>query len=224
MARLQWGRTGERFYETGTDRGVLFKQDDNGESLAGVAWTGLASVNQSPEGAEPTNLYADNGKYITLRSAEDFNFTIEAYQYPKEFAECDGSAEVIPGVFLGQQARVPFNFAYRTVKGNDTQKNNLGHKLHLIWNATAAPSERAYETINDDPDAILFSWECETVPQDVTVEDLETSAAYLSIDSTIVTAAQWKTITDTIYGTVEEEPRMPSIDEVITLLNTPNTP
>lgn len=221
MARLQWGRTGERFYETGTDRGVLFKQDDNGESLAGVAWTGLASVNQSPEGAEPTNLYADNGKYITLRSAEDFNFTIEAYQYPKEFAECDGSAEVIPGVFLGQQARVPFNFAYRTVKGNDTQKNNLGHKLHLIWNATAAPSERAYETINDDPDAILFSWECETVPQDVTVEDLETSAAYLSIDSTIVTAAQWKTITDTIYGTVEEEPRMPSIDEVITLLNTP---
>ena len=221
MARLQWGRTGERFYETGTDRGVLFKQDDNGESLAGVAWTGLASVNQSPEGAEPTNLYADNGKYITLRSAEDFNFTIEAYQYPKEFAECDGSAEVIPGVFLGQQARVPFNFAYRTVKGNDTQKNNLGHKLHLIWNATAAPSERAYETINDDPDAILFSWECETVPQDVTVEDLETSAAYLSIDSTIVTEAQWKTITDTIYGTVEEEPRMPSIYEVITLLNTP---
>ena len=221
MARLQWGRTGERFYETGTDRGVLFKQDDNGESLAGVAWTGLASVNQSPEGAEPTDLYADNGKYITLRSAEDFNFTIEAYQYPKEFAECDGSAEVIPGVFLGQQARVPFNFAYRTVKGNDTQKNNLGHKLHLIWNATAAPSERAYETINDDPDAILFSWECETVPQDVTVEDLETSAAYLSIDSTIVTAAQWKTITDTIYGTVEDEPRMPSIDEVITLLNTP---
>lgn len=221
MARLQWGRTGERFYETGTDRGVLFKQDDTGESLAGVAWTGLASVNQSPEGAEPTDLYADNGKYITLRSAEDFNFTIEAYQYPKEFAECDGSAEVIPGVFLGQQARVPFNFAYRTVKGNDTQKNNLGHKLHLIWNATAAPSERAYETINDDPDAILFSWECETVPQDVTVEDLETSAAYLSIDSTIVTAAQWKTITDTIYGTAEVEPRMPSIDEVITLLNTP---
>ena len=103
MARLQWGRTGERFYETGTDRGVLFKQDDNGESLAGVAWTGLASVNQSPEGAEPTDLYADNGKYITLRSAEDFNFTIEAYQYPKEFAECDGSAEVIPGVFLGQR-------------------------------------------------------------------------------------------------------------------------
>ena len=165
--KLVWDETGKRFYETGVDHGVLYPMGDDGKYGKGVAWNGLISVSESPSGAEATPLYADNIKYLNLMSAEEFAATIEAYTYPDEFAACDGSAEVATGIMIGQQSRKTFGLAYRTVIGNDVQGNDLGYKIHLIYGCLAAPSEKGYQTINDSPEAITFSWEVSTTPVEV---------------------------------------------------------
>lgn len=176
MSKLTWDTTGTRFYETGVSKGVLYPQNADGTYAAGVAWNGLTAVTDSPDGAEPNDLYADNIKYATLRSAETLGMTIEAYTYPDEWAVCDGSAlaasgnSSVAGVYIGQQARQPFGFCYRTEVGNDTYSydGETAYKLHLIYNCTASPSEKSYETVNDSPDAITFSWEVTTIPVPVT--------------------------------------------------------
>lgn len=168
MSKLVWDAAGQHLYETGIDQGVLYVQNSSGAYPEGVAWNGLTAVTENPSGAEATDLYADNIKYLTLRSAETFGATIEAYTYPDEFAQCDGSAEPVSGVKLGQQNRKAFGLCYRTVLGNDTDLNNHGYLLHLVYGATANPSEKAYQTINDSPEAITFSWEISTVPVNVT--------------------------------------------------------
>ena len=164
MAKLIWDNTGERFYETGVDHGVLYVQGEGGLYPKGVAWNGLTAVTESPSGAEANPLYADNIKYLNLMSAEEFGATIEAFTYPKEFEQSDGSAEIAGGVTIGQQARKAFGMCYRTVLGNDVDNNDYGYKLHLIYGALAAPSEKAYSTINDSPEAITFSWELASTP------------------------------------------------------------
>lgn len=216
MPKLQWDQIGQRIYETGTSKGVLFVQDDLGAYGAGVAWNGLTSVKKSNDGAEESPLYADNMKYLSLSSAENLKGSIDAYTYPDEFEECDGSATVHPGVYVGQQPRMPFGMAYSTIVGNDTQGNRYGEKIHLVYNAKVAPSERAYETVNDDPSAITFSWEYSTTPVDLSEIGLEPSAG-VSISKTEVSAAAWQELTDTLYGTETKEPRLPSIQEVIAM-------
>ena len=168
MAKLEWDKSGERLYETGVDRGVLYPIQPGGEYSKGVAWNGLSAVNESPSGAEPTPVWADNIKYLNLISAEEFGATIEAYTYPEEFAECDGSASIATGVYAGQQPRKMFGLCYRTMLGNDVDDIKHGYKLHLIYGAKASPSEKNYTSINDSPEAINFSWEISTVPVDVT--------------------------------------------------------
>ena len=168
MSKLVWDKTGERLYETGVDHGVLYPIQAGGLYNKGVAWNGLTAVTESPSGAEASPIYADNIKYLNLMSAEEFGATIEAYTYPDEFAECDGSAEIATGVTIGQQARKVFGLSYRTVIGNDVDSNDYGYKLHLIYGALAAPSEKGYTTINDSPEAITFSWEVSTTPVNVT--------------------------------------------------------
>lgn len=166
---ITWDATGERLFETGVDQGVLYVLDSTtGAYGNGVAWNGLTGVTESPDGAEPTDLWADNIKYATLRSAETFGLTIEAYTYPDEFGECDGSASPATGVHIGQQSRKPFGFSYRTKVGSDTDTEANNYKIHVVYNCTASPSERSYETINDSPDAITFSWEVTTTPVKVT--------------------------------------------------------
>lgn len=212
MARLEWDATGERYYEMGTDHGVLYMQDDSNEYSKGVAWNGLTAVTESPSGAEPTDLYADNIKYASLRSAETWGGTIEAYTYPDEFAQCDGSAQPTPGVSIGQQRRVPFGFSYRTEVHNDTATEaDDGYKLHLVYNATASPSEKSYSTINDSPEAITFSWEITTTPINVT--GLKPTSI-ITIDSTKVDAAKLKQLEDILYGE-SEDPKLPLPDEVV---------
>lgn len=211
MSKLVWDAVGKREYETGVSHGVLYKQDAEGKYPKGVAWNGLTGVTQSPDGAEPTDLYANNGKYLTLRSAENFNFTIEAYTYPDEFEACDGSAEIATGVIVGQQSRSPFGLTYRTEIGNDADD---GYKLHLVYGATASPSEKAYQTINDSPEAITFSWECSTVP--VAIEGLK-PAAHIEINSTKVDKTKLKALEDILYGTDEEDARLPLPEEIIEL-------
>lgn len=221
MAAIVWDATGTRFYEAGVDHGVLYVQKADGTYENGVAWNGLTSVSESPEGAEPNDLYADNIKYATLRSAETFGATIEAYTYPDEFMECDGSKEVTAGVYMGQQSRKAFGFVYRTKIGNDTSADiNAGYKLHIIYNATASPSEKSYETINDSPDAITLSWEITTTP--VTV----TTAGYKPVSSIVIdstkfteTAARAKLVTleETLFGTTNGEPTLPSPDQIIAM-------
>lgn len=196
--RLKWDQTGERFYETGVDRGVLYVQDSTGKYPKGVAWNGLTGFTESPSGAEATALYANNGKYLNLYSAEEFSGTLEAYTYPDEFAECDGSAEISVGVSVGQQTRKTFGLSYRTLIGNDTNGQSHGYKIHLVYGAVAAPSEKAYATVNDSPEAITFSWEVSTTPVDVS--DFKPTAT-LIIDSTKVSAAALKAIEDKLYGT-----------------------
>ena len=224
--RLVWDKTGERLYETGTDRGVLYPTDANGAYSNGVAWNGLTAVNEAPSGAESTPLYADDIKYLNLLSAEEYAATIEAYTYPDEFAECDGSAELVPGVTIGQQKRKPFGLCYRTRIGNDTEGTDYGYKLHLIYGAQAAPSDKSHATINDSPEAITFSWEISTTP--VNVEDYKPTAS-LEIDSTKVDAEKLKALEDILYGTnavtgenpVEAtSPRLPLPDEIATLMGT----
>ena len=218
--KLQWDKVGERLFETGTEKGVLFPQTTTGEYAAGVAWNGLVAVRQSPDGADETEIYADNIKYLSLTSQEEFKGTIEAYTYPEEFAACDGSKELATGVYVGQQARRPFGMAYLTQVGNDTEYEDFGQKLHLIYGAKVAPSARDYETINETPDAITFSWDFTTVPQQVETEGIRPSAV-LTLDSTKMDAGDWNTLLDMVHGTDQLEPELPTIDEVIALLGQP---
>lgn len=212
--RLEWDKIGERLYETGCDHGVLFPMKNNVYST-GVAWNGLVSVSESPSGAESSAQYADNIKYLNLISAEDFGATIEAFSYPEEWAQCDGSAEIAPGVMIGQQTRGVFGLSYRTKIGSDTDGQDHGYKIHLLYGGQASPSEKAYQTVNDSPEAITFSWEVTTTP--VNVPNFKPTAA-LTIDSTKATAAKLQALEDILYGTTDAEPRLPLPEEIITLM------
>lgn len=214
MSKLVWDQTGERFYETGVNQGVLYIRGEDGTYPSGVAWNGLISVTESPSGAEPTPIYADNIKYLNLMSAEEFGATIEAYTYPDEFAQCDGSAEIAPGVMIGQQNRKIFGLSYKTAFGNDVDGTDYGYKLHLIYGALAAPSEKDYSTINDNPEAITFSWEVTTTP--VTVTGFKPTAS-ISIDSTKVDATKLEALEDILYGTENADPYLPLPDEIAAL-------
>ena len=217
MAKIEWDKTGERLYETGVKNGVLYVQVD-GTYPKGVAWNGLTAVTESPSGAEATPLYADDIKYLNLLSTEEFGATIEAYTYPDEFAECDGSASLATGVMIGQQPRKAFGLCYRTTIGNDTDGNDHGYKLHIIYGALAAPSEKAYATINDSPEAITFSWEVTTTPVNVTGAK---PTASITIDSTKATPEKLAALEDILYGKNGEpgnEPRLPLPDEIKTLM------
>ena len=211
MAKLVWDESGKRVYETGVRNGVLYVQGEEGAYGNGVAWNGLTAVTESPSGAEPTALYADDIKYLELFSAEEFGATIEAYTYPEEFEACDGSASLGTGVTIGQQDRKAFGLCYRTVVGNDVQGNNLGYKLHLIYGAKAKPSEKAYQTVNDSPEAITFSWEVSTTP--VNVAGFKPTASVI-IDSTKILPEKLKLIEDKLYGTESAEPTLPLPDEI----------
>lgn len=214
MSKLVWDATGERFYETGVKMGVLYVQEA-GAYPKGVAWNGLTAVTESPSGAEATPLYADDIKYLNLMSNEEFGATIEAYTYPDEFAVCNGELELVAGVNIGQQARKTFGMCYRTVVGNDVDSNDHGYKLHLIYGALAAPSEKAYATINDSPEAITFSWEVSTTPVNVTGHK---PTAYISIDSRKADKAKLAALEAVLYGSESEEARLPLPDEIATLM------
>lgn len=218
MAKLKWDQTGERLYETGVKNGVLYIPTD-GVYSNGVAWNGLTAVTESPSGAEATALYADDIKYLSLMSTEEFGATIEAYTYPDEFAACDGSAELVDGVTIGQQNRSTFGLCYRTAIGNDTDGNEHGYKLHIIYGALASPSEKAYATINDSPEAITFSWEITTTSVNVTGAK---PTASLVIDSTKVDSTKLATLEDILYGKDGTgdgtEPRLPLPDEIKILM------
>ncbi len=216
MSKLEWDKKTERLYETGVKNGVLYVQNSDGTYGTGVAWNGLTGVTENPSGAESNPLYADDIKYIDLRSAEEFGATIEAYTYPDEFAACDGSATVTAGVTIGQQVRKPFGLCYRTTLGNDSEFNDHGYKLHIIYNATASPSEKGYQTINDNPEAITFSWEITTTP--VAVTGYKPTAS-ITIDSTKVNATKLETLEDMLYGTAQAEPTLPTPDTVISTLS-----
>ena len=224
MSKIVWDETGKRTYETGVDHGVLYPQV-SGAYPKGVAWNGLTSVNESPSGAEANPQYADNIKYLNLVSAEDFGATIEAFTYPDEWAECDGSAVLTPGVSIGQQTRKTFGLCYRTVLGNDTDGQDHGYKLHLVYNALAKPSEKNYQTVNDSPEAISFSWEITTTP--VAITDHK-PAACITIDSTKVDPTKLAALETLLYGkdptTAEAndgvDPKLPLPAEVIALLKT----
>lgn len=223
MSKIKWDETGKRFYETGVRNGVLYVMDDTGAYPAGVPWNGLTSISESPSGAEPTPLYADDAKYLTLMSAEEFKASIEAYTYPDEFAACDGSASIGTGVTIGQQSRKTFGLCYRTTVGNDIEGEAFGYKLHIIYGALASPSEKAYQTINDSPEAITFSWEVSTTP--VAVTGFKPTAS-LVIDSTKVTEAKMAALEEVLYGKdATTEPvapavpaRLPLPDEIMTLI------
>ena len=218
MARLQWDKTGERVYESGVDHGVLYVMDGTGAYGTGVVWNGLTAVTESPSGAEPNPQYADNIKYLNLISAEEFGATIEAFTYPKEFEQCDGTASLAPGITIGQQTRKTFGFSYRTKVGNDVEGQDAGYKLHLVYGALAAPSERAYSTINDSPEAITFSWEVTTTA--VAVEGHKPTAI-LTIDSTLVDEADLTALEDLLYGPTPGEgtPKMPLPAEAMAIIN-----
>lgn len=220
MSKIVWDAVGERFYETGVDHGVLYKQNSTGQYPKGVPWNGLTSVTEKPSGAEATDLYADNIKYATMRSAEDFGFTINAYTYPDEFGECDGSAEIVEGIKIGQQERTGFGMCYRTQIGNDTATStDDGYKLHIIYGATASPSEKGYNTINNSPEAITFSWECKSNP--VIVDDTHKPTSTMVIDSLKADKVKMKALEDILYGTTDSEPRLPLPTEIIELFSDP---
>lgn len=217
MSKLTWDATGTRFYEKGVQKGVLYVQNAQGVYGTGVAWNGLTAVTESPDGAEPTDLWADNIKYASMRSAETFGGTIEAYTYPDDWALCDGSATPVQGVSVGQQGRSSFGFCYRTEVGNDVS-DDAGYKLHIIWGATASPSERGYETINDSPDAITLSWEFDTTP--VNVEGFKPTSI-ITIDTTRLDAAgktKLTTLENLLYGTDEGDPTLPTPITVLTTM------
>lgn len=221
--KLIWDADSERLYETGVDRGVVYPKADNGTYPKGVAWNGLTSVTESPSGAEATDIYADNQKYLSMRSAEEFSATVEAYMYPDEFAICDGTAQLAEGVTIGQQARKPFGLCYRTILGNDAQGDDYGYKLHLVYGGTAAPSERQFQTVNDSPEAITFSWEVNTTP--VTVKGFKPTSTIV-IDSTKVDAEKLKALEDILYGkdgtgddSTGTDPRLPLPDEIATIFS-----
>lgn len=213
--RLTWDDAGKRFYETGVKQGVFYPQDDNGTYPKGVAWNGLTAVTESPEGAEPTPLYADDIKYLNLLSTEEFKATVEAYTYPDEFAECDGSGSLVDGVTIGQQDRKTFGLSYRTSLGNDVKGNEYGYKLHIVYGCLAAPSEKAYATVNDSPEAITFSWEVSTTPVNVTGFK---PTASLVLDSVKLGAAKMKAIEDVLYGSSTAEARLPLPDEIKSII------
>lgn len=223
MPKLKWDEVGARRYETGVSQGVLYVQNSDGTYKNGVVWNGLTGVTESPSGADATDFWADNIKYASVRATETFGATIEAYTYPDEFEECDGSATLstYTGIKIGQQSRTPFGLCYRTEIGNDANPN-AGYLIHIIYNATAAPSERAYTTINDSPDAITFSWELNTTPIPVTNYK---PTANLIIDSTKVTSAQLTALENKLYGTDGEgqatgtQPTLPTPADIITLLS-----
>ena len=212
MSKLEWDKTGERYFETGVEKGVLFVFDE-GAYKPGVAWNGLTAINESPEGGEANPLYADDIKYLNITSAEDFGATIEAYTYPDEFAECDGSATIAKGVTAGQQKRKMFGLSYVTKIGNDTDDANHGYKIHLIYGCVAAPSAKDYSTINDSPEAITFSWDVSTTPVDVPGFK---PTAHIVIDSTKTDEAKLTAFEKTLYGDESSESKLPTPDEVIT--------
>ena len=216
MSKLTWDNIGERLFETGVKQGVLYPIQSDGKYTKGVAWNGLTAVTESPSGAEATPLYADDIKYLNLLSNEEFGATIEAYTYPDEFAECDGSAELVTGVMIGQQKRKVFGLCYRTTIGNDVDGNDHGYKLHLIYGCLAAPSEKAYSTINDSPEAITFSWEVTTTP--VNVEGFKPTSQ-ITIDSTKADPTKLAALEAVLYGSAETEAKLPLPDEVATLMS-----
>lgn len=217
MSKLIWDASGEKNFETGIEQFALFPISAAGKYDHGVAWNGVTSVTESPSGGEATKLYADNINYATLYSAEAFGGTIEAYTYPDEFAECDGSAEMLTGITVGMQERSTFGFAYKTLMGNDTQGTKRGYKLHLVYGAKASPSEKNYQTVNDSPDAISFSWEFTTTPVPVSGKK---PTAIITIDSTKVSAAALAAIEDAIYGSTSKDAYLPLPDELTTLVQT----
>lgn len=222
MAVLTWDQVGEKTYETGVKKGVLYPQASGGTYPTGVAWNGLTSISESPDGGDANDIYADDIKYLVLRGVENFGGTIEAYTYPDEFAECDGSAALATGVTIGQQPRKTFGLSYVTTVGNDTELDNHGYKIHLVYGASASPSERSYETINDSPEPIQFSWEYTTVPVPVAGHK---ATSCVIVDSTKFPPTQTgekneklKALEDVLYGTAQNEPRLPLPDEVKALL------
>lgn len=212
MSRLVWDQTGERIYETGVKQGVVYPQGTGGTYPKGAVWNGLSAVTESPSGAEPTGIYADDIKYLNLMSAEEFGATIEAYTYPDEFAQCDGSAEIADGVMIGQQTRKPFGLSYKTTIGNDIDGNGYGYKLHIVYGALAAPTDKGYSTINDSPEATTFSWEISTTP--VSVPGFKPTAS-LTINSTKVDKDKLKELEDILYGSEKAEARLPLPEEII---------
>ena len=220
MVALAWHETGDKQYELGVDKGVFYPLNATTSAYdTAYAWNGLISVTESPSGAEVTKNYADNDVYMSLMSAEEFAATVEAYNYPDEFALVDGTAEPVPGLYVGQQPRKPFGLSYRTKVGNDSKGMDAGYKIHLIYNAMAAPSEKAYSTVNDSPEATTFSWELSTTP--INAGDVLKSTAQLTINSLKVPAAKLKALEDILYGTATLEARLPLPTEVIGLLSAP---
>jgi hypothetical protein len=217
MTRLTWDNIGEKIFEAGVEQGVLYKQNAQGVYNTGFAWNGLSAVNESPSGAEANKQYANNKVYANITSAEEFSGSLEAFTYPAAFAECDGYAELTPGVSIGQQRRVPFGLSYKTKIGNDLAELDFGYKLHLIYGAKAAPSERNYTTINESPEAMALSWELTTEP--VAVAGKRPTAT-LVIDSTKVSAAKLADLENVLYGTAGTDPRLPLPDEVATIIGT----
>lgn len=221
MAKLTWHGTGEREIEAGISEVALFPMGTNGYE-EGVAWNGVTAINENPSGADVTDLYADNIKYASMRSAEKFGFTIEAFTYPDEWAECDGSKEAVSGVFLGQQSRKAFGLVYKSQIGDEAHPGmDKGFKLHIIYNSTASPSGRGYTTINDNPDAISFSWEANSTPVAVTGYK---ATCEIVIDSTKANATKLTTLLETIYGGTNSEPSMPTPDQVISTMTPPSSP
>lgn len=230
MAKLSWDDDTKRYYETGTSQGVLYVKKDDGTYDKGVAWNGLTAFSESPSGAEETELYANDKKYGSLRSAEKFGGTLEAYTYPEEFEQCDGSLEVATGVTIGQQARKSFGFTYKTVVGNDVS-TDYGYKLHIIWNASVSPSEKAYASINDSPEAITFSWELAATPTEVTIDGVKKYTASMVIDTTKLENGKENTklklVEDKLYGTdaaaggqgTGTDPELPTPNWVITTMS-----
>lgn len=216
MSRLIWDAIGEKFYEMGTKMGVLYPMKEDGSYENGVAWNGLTAVTESPSGAEETKLYADDIKYASLRSAEEYAYTIEAYTYPEEWEPCDGSAQVATGVTIGQQKRKGFGFSWVTTVGNDVS-DEVGKKIHIAWNSTASPSEKSYASINDSPDAITFSWECSTSP--VNVSGFRPTS-HMEIDCSKLKADTMKAIEDKLWGTENADATLPTPAEIITLVTT----
>lgn len=214
MSALKWDASGERFYEMGIRKGVLYPMTDEGVYGTGVAWNGLTSVDETPDGAEANDMYADDIKYASLRSAETFGGTINAYMFPDEFYECDGSSMVAEGVYIGQQTRRKFGFCYQTQIGNDVQSEGLGYKLHLVYGATASPSERSYEAINDSPEAIEMSWEFDTTPVEVTGKK---PTALITINSLKVNKTKLQALEKKLYGDESNDPTLPTPDEVIAM-------
>lgn len=214
MAKLMWDQIGEKFYETGVDRGVIYPMEGAAYG-AGEAWNGLMSVDEQPSGAEPTPLYANNRKYLELMSAEEFGMTIGAYTFPKGFYQCLGKKELAPGVYVNQQTHVPFGMTYRTLIGNDTEKNAHGYKIHLVYGATAKPSEKGNKSVNESPEAAEMSWECSTTAVDIPNCD---PAAHIEIDSTTITAEKLAEIEAILYGSESEEARLIMPDELATLM------